>query len=226
MRAILTSPALGKAIAIAVLFSAAAGASPVDALEEQAGETQALKSCEERLCTMLLRKEPVGDDLKCELTKTWAKSTIKSADTKTLKWGFGDARCSVKLSISRTLVVEAMTREDFKLHVPQHTATCVVEENGQLKPMKATLAPKIVFKNGQAEKVWVNLIDIEGSTAIGDTLRAAAYLEDKLGLFHRPMIKSINRFIYKHCVKSYPQALISAASAAAKPKNSKPAGPR
>jgi hypothetical protein len=44
---------------------------------------------------MLVDKTVVGDDLKCSLTKTWAKATIKSAETQATKWGFGDARCSV-----------------------------------------------------------------------------------------------------------------------------------
>ena len=193
------------AVAALSLASLTAWEPRAHALEEQAGEAQALKACEERLCTMLLHKNPKGADLKCDLTKTWSKSTIKSAESKTLRWGFGDARCSVKLDLSRALVIGAMTQPQFKLHVPPHTANCMVEENGVLKPMRATLAPKIVFKGGQADKVWVNLISVEGSTAIGDTLRTAAYLEDNLGLFHRPMIKAINRFINRYCAKHYPQ---------------------
>ena len=48
---------------------------------------------------MLVDKTVVGDDLKCSLAKTSAKATIKSAETQATKWGFGDARCSVQLSI-------------------------------------------------------------------------------------------------------------------------------
>jgi len=31
-------------------------------------------------------------------------------------------------------------------------------------------------------------------------LSAAATLEDRIGLFHRSMVKSVNRYIEKHCV--------------------------
>ena len=81
------------------------------------------------------------------------------------------------------------------------------------KPAKATLAPKIVFKDGKAEKVWIRLLDVEGPTAIRDTLKMAAQLEDGLGIFHRAMIKSINKFIHTSCARNYPQALVSAAPA-------------
>ena len=174
------------------------------ALDEQSGEAKLIKSCEERLCTMLLRKEPKGDDLKCELTKTWAKSTIKEAENHTLKWSYGDARCSVQLHISRATIVTALTSPEYAFEVPPHTADCVVEQDGEARNVKATLAPKIAFKNGKAEKVWVNLKGIKGPVGIKTSLWLAASLNDNVGLFHRPMLTSINRFIDKYCPKHYP----------------------
>jgi hypothetical protein len=55
---------------LAVLLAVLLGTPSALALDEQASEAKLIKSCEERLCTMLLRKDPRGDDLKCELTKT------------------------------------------------------------------------------------------------------------------------------------------------------------
>jgi hypothetical protein len=214
--------------AVASIAVASFAPSSVRALDEQKGEEKLIKTCEERLCTMLLRKDPKGDDLKCELTKTWARSTIKDADSHTLKWGYGDARCSVHLHIPRATIVAAMTSPEYTFEVAPHTADCVVEENGEPQEVKATLTPKIVFKNGKAEKVWVNLKSIKGPTSIKTSLWLAATLTDKVGLFHRQMIKSINKFIDKHCAKTYPNAL----QASAVPKStqrevaSKPAAPR
>jgi len=169
------------------------------ALEEQAGEKKALDSCDRKLCAMLVEKKTVGEDLKCSLTKTWAKATIKSAETQTTKWGFGDARCTVQLHMSRAELVGALTAPEFKLKAAPHTVDCVVEEDGAAKPIKATLAPKIEFKNGRAEKVRINLQKIDGPFAITSVLSAAATLEDRIGLFHRSMVKSVNRYIEKHC---------------------------
>src|SRR4029450_5195831 len=71
------------------------------ALEEGAGEKKALDACDRKLCAMLVEKNPRGEDLKCNLTKTWAKATIKWAEPQATKWGFGDARCTVQLSMTR-----------------------------------------------------------------------------------------------------------------------------
>jgi hypothetical protein len=183
-----------------------AWASSALALDEQAGEAQAIQACDRRLCQMLLQRSATGEDLKCRLTKTWVKSTIKEADQRQVKWSFGDARCTVDINISRLAIVSALNgSKESKFWTPPHTANCVVEQDGQVKQVKATLAPKIVFKSGMAEKIWINLLSIEGPEGIKATLATAAQLNDSIGLFHRAMLKSVNRFIYKHCPNTYPQ---------------------
>jgi hypothetical protein len=196
-----------RALSLGVMLLHLSPAAPAHALEQQSGEAQALKACDQRVCTILLQKNLNGEDLKCELTKTWAKSAIKRADGPTLKWGFGDARCSVHLEISRALLVAALTKKDQKLWVPPHTANCIVEEGGEMKTITATLAPKIVFKDGRAEKIWINLVRMDGSSAITSLLWAAAKLEDTTGLFQQPMLKAVNKYIYEQCPSNYPQAV-------------------
>ena len=187
------------------------------ALDEQRGEAAAIKACDKRLCTILMQKNAKGDDLKCSLTKTWARSTIKAADSHKLSWAFGDAQCSVDINLSRAVLVSAMTDEQKKLRVPPHTVNCVVEQDGKLEKVTATLAPKIVFKDGKADKIWVNLTNVEGPAGIKATLQTAAQLADTLGLFHRRMLKSINRYIERHCPKDYPQLVATSRPPKAKP---------
>ena len=204
--------------------------SPLSALEEGAGEAKAIDACDKRLCSMVQGKDPKGEDLKCALTKTWAKSTIKEGDQRDVKWSFGDARCTVQVNISRQAIIAAMNGGASKLWVPSHTANCIVEQDGQVKTITATVAPKIVFKAGKAEKIWINLLKVEGPTGITATLSTAAQLSDTIGIFHRAMLKSVNGYIYKHCPKYYPQtqaaSVAPAKPAAAKPKKAaEPAPP-
>ncbi|MCC7253491.1 hypothetical protein [Hyphomicrobium sp.] len=189
------------AVAGALLILAAAG--PVAALEEPPDEMAALKACEKRLCTMVLGKKPTGDDLACDVQKTWAKSTLKEGESKGMSWGFGDARCKVDLKLGRADVVAALTRPKHTVRVPPHQVNCVVEREGELKPLTARLAPKLKFKDGKADKVWINLESIEGPSDVKSTIWAAAQLEDTLGIFHRPMIKSINKFLHRQCARRY-----------------------
>jgi hypothetical protein len=191
------------------------GIIPAHALDEQAGEAKAIEACEKQLCMMLLQRKPTGADLKCQLTKTWQQSTIKEAESTAVKWGYGDARCSVDLDITRAAIVSAMTSEAFTYEVPKHTANCVVENDGEVTKVSAKLAPKIVFKNGKAEKVWINLKDVDGPVSIKATLWTAARLADGVGLFHKQMIKSMNKFIERGCAKKFPQIASAAGLPAA-----------
>ena len=184
------------------------------ALEPHGNEEAAIKACDLRLCSILVNKKPSGDDLKCTLTKTWARSTIKEAESSKLTWGYGDARCSVDIDISRATLVSAMTAEEIKVRLQPHTANCLIEQDGKLEQVTAVLSPKIVFKSGKAEQVWVNLKSVEGPATIQLTVQTAAYLADKLGLFHKRMLKSINRYVERHC----PQTVAEAAKAKEKPK--------
>lgn len=182
---------------------ALAAAPPALALDEPPGEMAALKACEKRLCTMVLGKEPVGSDLACDVQKTWAKSSLEGGKSKGVSWSFGDARCSVDLRLQRKDIVAALTQPKHTVRVPAHEVNCILERDGEIKPVKARLAPKLTFKDGKADKVWINLENIEGPDDVKSTIWTAAQLEDKLGIFHRPMIKSINKFLYRQCAKRY-----------------------
>jgi hypothetical protein len=176
---------------------------PGFALEEPPDELSALKACERRLCTMVLDKAPKGEDLACDVQKTWAKSTLEEGKSKGVSWGFGDARCKVDLKLERKDIVAALTKPKHTVRVPAHQVNCILEREGEIKPVTARLAPKLTFKNGKADKVWINLESIEGPDDVKSTIWTAAQLEDTLGIFHRPMIKSINKFLHRQCAKRY-----------------------
>ncbi len=193
---------LPLAAAMAVL-AAGVGVAPgmARALEEGKGEEAAIQDCDKRLCAILLSRSPVGPDLKCALTKTWARSKIKEADSQQLSWGFGDARCSVEINLSRATLVAAMTKEHMTFRSPRLTAACVVEENGKPEKVTAVVAPKIEFRNGKVRKIWVRLKKVDGPASITLTVKTAAQLADTFGIFHRQMRKNVNRYITRHCAK-------------------------
>jgi hypothetical protein len=210
-------PAAGVLLAAAAAVSAAI--SPAVALDEQPGEEAAIQDCDKRLCAILLEKNPQGPDLKCLLTKTWARSKIKEADSQQLSWGFGDARCTVEINLARETLVAVMNGERGTFRAPRHTAKCVVEQDGRLEKVTAVVAPKIEFRNGRAEKIWIRLKSVDGPAGITLTVETAAQLADTFGLFHRRMVKNVNRFIERHCPTT--QAVAAKPAPAAKGKAAK-----
>jgi hypothetical protein len=189
--------------AASVLVAMLAASGPAAALDEPADEMPKLKACEKRLCTMILDRKPIGDDLSCDVQKTWAKKTLEGGEEKGVSWGFGDARCFANITLSRADIVGALTKPKHTIKIPPQQVKCILEREGEVKPLTARLSPKLVFKDGKADKVWINLEEIDGPADVKSTIWTAAKLEDTIGIFHRPLIRSINKFINVQCAKRY-----------------------
>lgn len=173
------------------------------ALEIFKEEQRAIKECERKLCSTIVGKRIEGEDLECLLSKTWDRDTIKNGETTSVKWGFGDARCSVNLHIKRQEILLSLTQKEYIAKVPAHDVNCLIEFAEQENTITLKSSPKLIFKNGKVEKIWINLSDMRGPVTITSAIWIAAELEDKFGIFHKKMIKSVNKFIEEKCPKTY-----------------------
>ncbi len=187
--------------AIAFLIGAAAPFGKAMALEPRADEKSRIKACEKSLCQVVVAKKPANGDLQCPLSKVWSKKTMKEGSAKKLRWGFGAAKCEVDLKVPRDMIVGALSAAEIKVTLPTHTVECEVERENSVDKAQITLAPIIEFKDGKAKKIWVNVTDIKAPGVIRGVVWSAAQLEDSVGIFHRRMLKSVNKFITEECPK-------------------------
>ena len=185
------------ATAMALLWAA-----PAAALDEGVKEKATLEACEKTLCELLVKHEATGDDLKCDLSKTWGKDKIKSGiEDKKLQWTLGDARCSVSLAAKRQSIVDALTKPDYELKLDPHTVKCEVEREKELTTINISLAPRLQMKDGKAVKAWLGVGNIEAPSAIKGVIWTVAQMEDTFGVFHSELIKDVNKFVYEKCPK-------------------------
>lgn len=194
----------GFSAAVLVGYAAVAmlGVEPTQALEQAANEREVLKTCERRLCEIVVKKDPAGDDLVCPLSKTWLGAKIKEdVEKRRLTWTFGDARCSVDLNAKRDLILGAVTKPEHALEFSPHEVKCEIENGTEVTPIQVTLAPKITFKNGKAEKAWINVKSIEGPAIVKGAIWTAAQIEDSFGLFQSNIIEELNELLGKKCPK-------------------------
>jgi hypothetical protein len=188
-------------IGIALLIGLLAPFGTASAIEPRADEKARLKACEKSLCQVVVSKTPTKGDLQCPLSKAWSRKTMKEGSAKKLRWGFGAAKCEVDLRVPRDMIVGALSADEIKVTIPAHTVQCEVEREDKIDKAQITLAPIIEFKNGKAKKIWVNVTEIKAPGVIKGVVWSAAQLEDSVGLFHRKMIKAVNKFIKVECPK-------------------------
>lgn len=189
-------------LAIATIM-AGFGAGNATALDEAKDEKDKIKACEVSLCSLVTKKAPATGEFGCAISKTWSRNKIKEGSaTGRVSWGFGDARCTVEIKVSRATIVSALEGGETTLQIPEHIVHCDVEREAKdVTPVKLRLAPKISFKNGKAVAAWVNLKEVEGPTAMRSLAMSVAKLEDSLGIFHKHMLKAINHQILEKCPK-------------------------
>ncbi len=195
----------GAATTACVVFLAATGlgAFSARALEETPSEREAAKACEKQICEIIVKKEASGKDFACTLTKTWNKSKIQEGiEKKRLSWGFGDARCVIDVGMKRSDILEAMSKPTHTLELPAQTVKCQVEREKETLDVNVTLAPKLQFKGGKADKAWLNVKNIEAPVIIRGAIWTVAQAEDYFGLFHSEMLAEINEFTGQKCPKA------------------------
>lgn len=203
---------------LAVAFAAML-AIPAHALEVLPDEKAGREACEKRACQLVLDKTAAGPPLTCNMTKTWDRDKIKkNGDKKRMSWGFGDARCQMTLSLDRALLVPALQEAKYTLYFPPQKVVCQIEDSEKkAKPLVVTAAPKIKFKGGQADKVWINVTEVEGEGAVKNLVWTAAKLADGLGIFHKDTVNSINTFVHQTCPTEFGPNAKPVKAEAAKP---------
>jgi hypothetical protein len=188
-------------VAIALLLAVTAPIAKAVAFEPRADEKERIKACEKSLCQLIVSKKPTNGNLQCPLSKAWSRKTMKEGTARRLRWGFGAAKCEVDLQVPREMIVRALSAAEIKVTLPAHTVECEVERESTVDKAQITLAPIIEFKDGKAKKIWVNVTNIKAPGMIKGVVWSAAQLEDSVGVFHRRMIKAVNKFIAQQCPK-------------------------
>ena len=210
---------------LAALISLVLTTAPAAALDEKSGEKAQLKTCEKSFCNIILGKDGSKPaDFQCLLSKTWAKSKIKeNVDGKTTAWSLGDARCGATVTLPRQAILESKDAGKHVIQFAPHTVRCEVEKGTAVTVINVTLAPKIQFRNGNAEKAWIHLKNVDGPPTWKAGLWTVAKVEDTLGLFQKDVLKAINKLIHETCPAAYgSQAAAAAAPPKAAPKFKRP----
>lgn len=179
-------------------------ATPLAALEDTDREKAGRKACEAKICRLILDKPEPKGDLTCDLGRAWGKAKIKEgAQSKNIQWSFGDARCKLNVAIPQKAIINALTKPKFTFTADPHTVNCDVQTGGGIKPVRAVVAPKLKFEGGRVRKIWIGLKEIDGPALLTGLVWTTAKLEDSLGIFHKDMVKEVNKFLHKTCPDEY-----------------------
>ena len=86
-----------------------------------------------------------------------------------------------------------------------HTVNCQIEQAEDVNEIDVTLAPKVTFKDGKANKAELNITKLDAMTVNSTVITGAAWAEKSFNLLQGEIIDEINDFAHKKCAKRYPE---------------------
>jgi hypothetical protein len=125
---------------------------------EELAEKEARKACKKTICDIIATRDPTGDDVACDVVKTWREEDIVKMLGGRIGWPWGKAVCQSRLEVKRKDLALAMSAPDYDMVMPAQKVRCTLAQNegGEPYAIEVTLAPAAKFENGKATEASIN----------------------------------------------------------------------
>ena len=168
---------------------------------EERVERQARKACKIKICDILATKDPQGDDVSCDIVKTWRESDITKMLGGRFDWPWGKAVCQSKLGIKREQLVNAMTQANYEVALPEQKVSCTLAQKSEGEPyaVGVSIAPKVTFENGKAVSARLNWGEANAPMLAYALIYAGTGFDNSTNVLGPEVVRMVNEFTGKKC---------------------------
>ncbi len=179
---------------------------------EELAEKEARKACKKKICDIIATRDPTGEDVSCDIVKTWREEDIVKMLGGKISWPWGKAVCQSRLDVKRKDLARAMSEPDFEMVMPVQKVRCTLaqKDGGEPYAIEVTLAPKAKFENGKATQAGINWGEASAPTFIYPLIYAGTGLDNSANVLGPEVVRMINRFTTKKCAEVKAEAGIGA----------------
>jgi len=205
----LYSPALAAAGAPAAEDAKAAAEVPKPAAKERVltpeelAEKDARKACKKKICDIIATRDPTGEDVSCDIVKTWREDDIVKMLGGKISWPWGKAVCQSRLEVTRKDLASAMSEPEYDMVMPAQKVRCTLaqKDGGEPYAVEITLAPTAKFENGKATEASINWGEASAPTFIYPLIYAGTGLDNSANVLGSDVVRMINEFTTKKCAE-------------------------
>jgi len=174
-----------------------------DLTAEERAEKQARKACKVKICDILATKNPQGDDVACEIVKTWREQDITKMLGGRFNWTWGKAVCQSKLEVKREALVKAMTEANYEVVLPEQKVHCTLAQKSAGEPyaVDISIAPKVAFESGKAVSAKLNWGEAKAPMLAYALIYAGTGLDNSANILGPEVTRMVNEFTTKKCAK-------------------------
>ena len=116
---------------------------------EETAEKEARKECKKKICDIVATRDPNGENVSCDIVKTWREEDIVKMLGGKVSWPWGKAVCQSKLDLERKSLALAMSENSHEIVMPVQKVRCTLAQKTEGEPytVEVTLAPEVKFEN-------------------------------------------------------------------------------
>ena len=190
-------PATGQAPAA----TAAPGEAKRVLTPEEKAEKEARKACKTKICDIIATSDPNGEDVSCDIVKTWREEDIVKMLGGKVGWPWGNAVCQSKLELERKSLALAMSEAAHEIVMPVQKVRCTLAQKTEGEPyaIEVTLAPKVKFENGKATEASINWGEASAPPLIYPLIYAGTGLDNQTNMLGPEIVRMVNEFTTKKC---------------------------
>ena len=172
---------------------------PLKLTPEEQAERNGRKACKIQICAAFRLRKP-GDDIACNIVKTWRKSQLNKYMSKVrVSWPWGKMQCTSSIKIPRQMILDAMTKPTFDLQLDEHKVACTVaREKGSAK-ISFSFRPKVRFEKGKAAKASLNWGKVNAPTLVKGVMWTVKTTDNTFNVLQSSIVEDINEFVSTRC---------------------------
>ncbi len=185
----------------------AATAAPAEAKREltpeEKAEKEARKACKMKICDIIATRDPNGENVSCDIVKTWREEDIVKMLGGKIGWPWGKAVCQSKLELERKSLALAMSDTAREVVMPVQKVRCTLAQKTEGEPytVEVTLAPKVKFENGKATEASLNWGEATAPLFIYPLIYAGTGLDNQANVLGPEVVRMVNEFTTKKCAE-------------------------
>jgi len=170
---------------------------------EEKAEKEARKACKAKICDIIATRDPAGDDVSCDIVKTWREEDIAKMLGGKISWPWGKAVCQSRLELPRASLAKAMSEADYNLVMPAQKVRCTLAQKKEGEPyvVELTMAPKVKFKDGKASEATINWGEAQAPLLIYPLIFAGTGLDNSTNVLGPEVVRMVNEFTGKKCAE-------------------------
>jgi hypothetical protein len=169
---------------------------------EELAEKEARKECKKRICDIIATLDPEGEDISCDIVKTWREEDITKMLGDQIGWPWGKAVCQSKLELKREPLAKAMSEASYAIVMPLQKARCTLaQKEGEPYVVEVSFTPKVTFKHGKAVEAALNWGEASAPLLIYPLVYAGTGFDNSTNVLGPQVVRMINEFTTKKCTE-------------------------